>query len=312
MELDYIIILCGCFDDNYTPLSRAEFWKLYHKYGDSVIGIVESDEERVRTLLERSGSIAFAIEKLGEMGIKIITFLDNEFPERLFTKLKDLCPPLLYICGDTNLLRQKYAGYVGSRTIGVNDISWTQMMVEKNIHDKFGIVSGGSKGIDVISINYALENGGFAIAFLPDNIKTWIKDKYYRDYIMKGRLLICSHVSPFALKTRTSFVSSAMERNKYIYVQSYATAVVKSDYNKGGTWAGATEAIKHKWVDVVVWDNKKYEGNQRLIDLGGIPLSDGGERIVNEKPIKVAHEEVSETQMTIFDVLENNETNNKN
>ena len=67
MGLDYIIILCGCFDDNYTPLSRAEFWKLYHKYGDSVSGIVESDEERVKTLLERSGSIAFAIEKLEEM-----------------------------------------------------------------------------------------------------------------------------------------------------------------------------------------------------------------------------------------------------
>ena len=180
------------------------------------------------------------------------------------------------------------------------------MMVEKNIHDKFGIVSGGSKGIDVISINYALENGGFAIAFLPDNIKTWIKDKYYRDYIMKGRLLICSHVSPFALKTRTSFVSSAMERNKYIYVQSYATAVVKSDYNKGGTWAGATEAIKHRWVDVVVWDNKKYEGNQRLIELGGIPLSDDGERIKMEKPIKVVNEQVSEIQMTFFDVLEKN------
>ena len=71
-----------------------------------------------------------------------------------------------------------------------------------------------------------------------------------------------------------------MERNKFIYAQSAATAVVRSDYKKGGTWAGATEALRHKWSSVFVWDNDKYEGNRELIKLGGIPLSDDGKRLL--------------------------------
>lgn len=39
MGIDYVTILCGSFNDGHKPLSRAEFWSLYHKYGDSVRGI---------------------------------------------------------------------------------------------------------------------------------------------------------------------------------------------------------------------------------------------------------------------------------
>ena len=304
MDSDYIIILCGHFNDNYVPLTRSEFWKLYHQCGDSVKGIVESEDEKVKKLLDRSGSVAFGIETLKEMGIRIRTFLDEEFPERLYSKLKDFCPPLLYMCGESNLLKQKYVGYVGSRNINESDVTWTQKMVQKNLYDNFGIVSGGAKGIDSISITYSLNNGGFVIAFLPDNMKNWIQDKFYRDFVMNGRLLLCSHVSPFAPKTKNSFVSAAMERNKLIYAQSNATVVVKSDYNKGGTWAGATEALRHKWVPVFVWDNKKYEGNKSLIEKGGIPLSDDGEKGIATIKKETKDCSSEQKQMTIFDLTD--------
>jgi len=306
MDSKYITILCGCFNDNYSPLTRAEFWKLYHERGDSVKGIVESGDERVERLLERSGAVTFALEKMNEMGIRIRTFLDEDFPRKLISVLKDFCPPLLYLCGDSGYNNHKYAGYVGSRNIEVDDIDWTQMMVSQNIRDGFGIVSGGAKGIDSVSIKHALTNGGYVMAYLPDNIKTMIQDNYYRKYIEEGRLILCSPVSPFAPKTKTSFVAAAMERNKLIYAQSAATAVVRSDYNKGGTWAGAVEAIKHMWTPVFVWDNKNYEGNQRLIEMGGIPISTEGKRIdrAPEEAAKKASES-DEKQYNIFDYMNN-------
>lgn len=308
MESDYIKILCGVFKDDHVPLSRAEFWKLYHKYNDSLRDLAESGEEKVERLLERSAAISFAEETLKEMGIRICTFLDEDFPEKLYQRLGDFCPPLLYACGKEELLYGRYAGYVGSRAIEEEDASWTKRMVEKNLQEGYGIVSGGAKGIDSISINHCLENGGNAAAFLPDSLKAWIRDQYYREQVIDGRLLLMSHVSPFAKKTRNSFVAAAMERNKLIYAMSAATAVVRSDIKRGGTWAGATEALRHKWAPVFVWDNKKYEGNQQLIKLGGIPLSDEGKKVGEnpreEKPEEGGSGPSEAVQMNLFDYLD--------
>lgn len=66
----------------------------------------------------------------------------------------------------------------------------------------------------------------------------------------------------------------AMQRNKYIYVQSEATVVVKSDYNKGGTWGGASEALKKDYCPVLCRDHRKYPGNSGLIRLGAVPIDD--------------------------------------
>lgn len=301
-ESEYIVCLCGDFNDGYKPLTRTEFWKLYHSYGDSIQGIIESGVGRVTELLKRLGAMAFSLDTINQMGIHIYTFLDEEFPTGMLVKLKDFCPPVLYICGDNSLLENKYAGYVGSRNITEADINWTKMMVEKNISDGFGIVSGGAKGVDSVSIITALNLGGNVIAYLPNNLKTFIKDKTYRKMISEGRLLACSHFSPLAPKTRNSFVSAAMERNKLIYVQSKATAVVRSDAEKGGTWAGATEALRHRWAPVFVWNNPEYEGNQRLIKMGGIPLSNEGRKETNGTEIRSSKDDVEFKQMTIWDI----------
>ncbi len=272
----YIIILCGDFNDNYKPLSRAAFWKLYHKYNDSVERLVESDEEVVKELMKRSGSIAFAIDEITKMGINICTFLDEEFPHRVHDVLKDFCSPMFYTCGNNEINKNRCVGYVGSRNINGDDEKWTQNRVAKNINDGFSVVTGGARGIDTVALNSCIENGGQAILFVPDNITAKIRESFIRKNIIDNKILVYSHVSPLAVKTRNTFVSSAMERNKYIYAMSKATVVVRSDERKGGTWSGATETLKHKWSVVYVRDNKEYSGNQSLIKLGAIPLDDDG------------------------------------
>lgn len=270
--------LCGVFDDSYRPLSRSEFWKLYHDHSDSVSEMISSDDDRVGKLMERSGAMAFSEEKLWEMGIKVVTFLDDEFPHRLLSVLKDFCPPVLYMSGNSGLLSNKFSGYVGSRNIDEGDIRWTENAVAQTVGKGFGVVSGGAKGIDSVSMNCALSHGGIVLAFLPDNLSAKIREREYRENIADDRMLVYSHISPLAPKTRNSFVAAAMERNKYIYAQSNGTAVVRSDLNKGGTWAGAKETLGHNWAPVFAWDNKNYPGNQKLIQMGALPLSDDGRR----------------------------------
>jgi len=288
----YLTILCGEFNDGYSPLTRAKFWKLFHKCSDSIDNIIESEDQEVQTLIKRSGAVSFKVKEMEKMGIKITTIFDDDFPFNLFQKLGDKCPPLFYYCGDPTLNKRKYVGYVGSRSTTDIDQSWIEKMIDKNLLCQFGVVSGGAKGVDSISATYAIDNGGFAIEFLADGLEKKIKDRAVLKQLLDGKLLLYSAVSPFAKKYRNSFVVAAMDRNKFIYAQSCGTVVVKSDFGKGGTWAGATEALKNKWCKIYVWDKKNYQGNQALIKQGGTGLDDKGEKTIDN----LANSEIDKNQ----------------
>ena len=276
-DAKYIAILCGEFGDGYQPITRALFWKIFHESNDSIENLIASGRHDISALLKRSGSVAFAISKMDGMGIKFTTVLDDDFPPNLHKKLGDKCPPILYYSGDSSINRHRYVGYVGSRNVDDADRAWTEKMVAKNMKNRYGVVSGGAKGIDVISTGYALSLGNYAIEFLAEGLARRVKDPTTLSYILDGKLLLYSATSPFAKGNRNSFVASAMERNKFIYTQSSGTVLVKSGLEEGGTWAGATESLKNNWCTVYVWDQKSYPGNQALIERGGIGLDDNGE-----------------------------------
>ena len=67
----------------------------------------------------------------------------------------------------------------------------------------------------------------------------------------------------------------AMARNRLIYGQSSGTVVIRSDLNKGGTWSGAVECLRHQWCPVFCQNKPDYPGNTALIAKGAIPV-DGG------------------------------------
>ena len=66
-----------------------------------------------------------------------------------------------------------------------------------------------------------------------------------------------------------------MGRNKLIYGASDFAVVVSSELQKGGTWAGATEALTAGWCPLFVRSGKDVgAGNQELIKKGGRAVSD--------------------------------------
>ena len=281
VQANYLIALCGIFRDNYTPLNREEFWQLYHQYNSSLEALVNSGQEHIEKLLARSGAITFAIEDLAHKGIRIVTFLDDNFPAKLREKLGDFCPPLLYACGDHALNQRPSIGYVGARAANAADLAWTKAMVQKNVQTGYGIVTGGAKGVDTAALMACLEASGQCILYIPENLKAKIQDPYLRDHLLAGQLLIYTQSSPFAKTNRHTFTVAALERNRFIYATSNGTVVVHSALGQGGTWAGASDCLKHNWSKVYVWHRPEYPGNQKLIELGGLALSDEGKIVKN-------------------------------
>ena len=83
---------------------------------------------------------------------------------------------------------------------------------------------------------------------------------------MDGRLVLISPYDPAAGFN----VGHAMQRNKLIYALADAALVVSSDFQNGGTWAGAVEQLeKFRFVPVYVRSaGESGKGLEGLVRLG--------------------------------------------
>lgn len=232
--------------------------------------ISEQEAARVIQLLSKAGQLSFELNELKNIGIKIITRADKLYPVILKKRLKEKCPPVIYYCGDINILNNQLIGVVGSRDVDSDGLKFAQRIGQKIVSENYSLISGGAKGVDSIAQDEVLKNNGKVAAFIADSMISKIKKKEIREAITKGNLLLMSEINPKSGFT----VYSAMNRNKYIYGLSKLTVVVSSDYNKGGTWAGAIENLKNSWVPILVRNESDVpKGNLELIKMGANVLN---------------------------------------
>lgn len=263
------------------------------------IGYDEAFLERIKALVERGASVAFELEEYEKRGIHVITFIDKEYPVLLRRELKNKKPPVLFYSGDISLANKVGIGVVGSRNISDDGMQFTINLVEKAVNEKLVIYSGGAKGVDVTAQTVALNSGGAVVAYIADSLTDKIKKKDIAKHVAEGKLLLISDLKP-----DVGFSAGrAMNRNKYIYASAMGTFIVESDYNKGGTWNGATEAIKNKWGNVFVWNNSS-NGNQKLIDFGANAYSVTDENLMAVISKQQEEDEKEKyTQINLMDLL---------
>ena len=222
--------------------------------------------ERINRLVDRGAAVSFELQEYENKGINVVTEINKDYPIMLKRELKKKKPPILFYAGDLMLAKKVGIGVVGSRNVSVDGFEFVNELVQKASREKLVIYSGGAKGVDSTSETVALNAGGAVVSYIADSLVSRIKKPKITTSIASGSMLLLSDQKPDAGFS----AGRAMNRNKYIYASAYGTFVVESDYNKGGTWAGATEAIKNKWGRVFVYENS-LDGNKRLIELGGIP-----------------------------------------
>jgi len=237
----------------------------------SALQKTDDEASRISLLLNRGSAIQENLDRLNELGIWIITRLDEDYPRRFIERLNAAAPVLLYGAGELRLLNRRGLAVVGSRNIDERGFAVTEFVGNACAESKLTVYSGGARGVDKTAMNAAMVAGGNAVGLLADSLEKGVRAADARGRIEEGQLALATSFSPHASFT----IGMAMARNKLIYALSDFALVIASDAEKGGTWAGAEEALKAGWIPVFVLDGPNVpDGNRLLIKRGGIPFPD--------------------------------------
>lgn len=284
-----LLLLCSHIgldkDTDLSPLTLREWNPLARKiqsskfdrpeglFGKSVIEIksqlelTETEAERLVRLLTRDEELDNDISRLASLGIHITTRASVEYPQRYHQRLKDSAPTVLFYAGEPALLGQPGIAVVGSRHL--DQVGQDCAAFIGNACGLSGLVlySGGAKGVDTISMNAALGVRGSVVGILADSLEKAIQPAEVKNALRRGDLCLATPYLPSAGFS----VGAAMGRNRLIYCLADYAIVVASDAKTGGTWAGATEALKAGWIPVFVLEHAAMpEGNRLLLQKGGV------------------------------------------
>jgi DNA processing protein len=258
-------LIAGDVADNVNTLRPSEYVKLTNalaKSNHTPAHLLESnlehlstevraviDDERYRQLLSRGFQLTQAQERWQSRAIWIVGHNDDAYPARFKDRLKDHSPPLIYGCGDAAILETGGLAVVGSRDVDPTLVEFTENVGRLAAQARRTVVSGAARGIDQAAMRGALEAGGKVVGVMADSLERAAAHREHRDLISDSKLVLISPYDPLAGFN----IGHAMQRNKLIYALSDAALVVNSDYEKGGTWAGAVEQLeKYRFVPVYV------------------------------------------------------------
>ncbi|WP_340108462.1 DNA-processing protein DprA [Pikeienuella sp. HZG-20] len=220
------------------------------------------EEDRLQSLLGRGFLLSQVVERWRARAIWVVSRADPEYPKRLIDRLRENAPAVLYGCGEMGLLETGGLAVVGSRHVDDSLIEYTLQIGQLAARAKRTLVSGGARGIDQAAMRGALEAGGKVCGVLADSLEKTAMNRENRNMLLDGQLTLISPYDPSAGFN----VGNAMQRNKLIYAMSDAALVASSDFNKGGTWAGAVEQLD-KLHFVPIYVRSTHDGSIGLDEL---------------------------------------------
>lgn len=289
-DTEVALLLCGRFggekQEVYPPLAPREYgelakWLKAHEFRPSDLladvgrvalsRIQEArlERQRVEFLLGRGTAMALALERWARGGLWVISRGDEAYPQRLKRRLKNAAPPLLYGAGDKALLEMGGLAIIGSRDASESALLYTWKLAARCAKEGLGVVSGGARGVDAVSMQGVTEAGGNCIGVLANDLLKTSVNRQNRIGLQEGRLVL---VSPFYPEAGFN-AGNAMSRNRYIYTLADQAVVIDSALESGGTWAGAVENLKNGWVSLYVRTPGEGAGNAALVAEGALPFT---------------------------------------
>lgn len=261
-SLATILLVSRMHSDGTRPLSASEFWKLRGVVPRPGVLLGEAETElmedhglsgelsaRIVALLDRATAVAFEMERLEHAGIWTVTPFDEHYPKALLDRLDSKAPALIHAAGALEMLDHPGFGVVGSRDVSPEGAVAAQGVAVKAVELGFALVSGGARGVDKLAMNAAFQAGGKVVGVLADSLMRQLDKPDVRRAIYDEQIVMCTPFSPKA----PFKVWNAMGRNKLIYALSEFTLAIAAEAGKGGTWSGATEALRRGFGRVGVW-----------------------------------------------------------
>lgn len=271
-------------DAGVKPLNAKELWHLLDVVGDPAKLVGRSsgdlasefnsnigDTDRVATLLDSGITLAVRLGTLHERGIWTITPFDDDYPSALRERLGSAAPPVLYGAGERSLLALDGIGIVGSRDVTEEGADVARATARGAARRGLTTISGGARGVDQLAMAAAEQAGGSVVGILADSLERAIGSADTRRALLDGTACLATPYRPDAGFS----AGNAMGRNKIVYGLSRVTLVVATAQGKGGTWSGATEALKKRFATVAVWRGEgEGPGNAPLESTGAVAIGD--------------------------------------
>lgn len=200
----------------------------------------------------------------------VISFFDDLYPKKLRQIYQ---PPLiLFVRGNTNLLKRPIATIVGARQA----TNYSQVVIDElmpNLIKKYVIASGLARGVDGMAHESALHHGGKTVAVVGNGINHFYpaQNKFLQQEIVEKGLLISEYLpdtppKPFRFPERNRILAGLSD-----------IVIVTEAREKLGSLITANMAL-HENRDVyavpgpITCDLSK--GPNRLIEVGAIPIVD--------------------------------------
>lgn len=207
------------------------------------------DAKRVTEFAEfrKKFSFTFYFKKLSKLGIKAVTFLDNDFPKRL-SEING-APVVLYYKGALKSLDFCSVAIVGSRKM----TSYGREVTEKFSSELAGfsvtIISGLARGIDTVAHKSCITSGGKTIAVLGCGLDNLYppENKFLADEIVKKGGAI---ISEYPLGAPAVPINFAV-RNRIISGLSDCVLVVEGAKKSGTLLTAGHAADQGKTVFAV-------------------------------------------------------------
>ena len=198
--------------------------------------------------------------------VQILTPEDERYPiERIDPALPLV--PILYAAGNLQLFHERGIAVSGSRSAPAEALRYVQGLARFLAEQGWNVISGHAVGVDETAHASAIAAGGTTTIVAAEGLLSF-RPKARLNLSDSDSFLLVSQFEPAA---RWSGFR-AMERNTTIAALSDAVVVVAAD-TKGGSWAQGNLCLKaNKPLLVPDVPREVAPGNQRLIELGAIPL----------------------------------------
>jgi predicted Rossmann fold nucleotide-binding protein DprA/Smf involved in DNA uptake len=235
-------------------------------------GLDPDTSERVGTLIDDAGPALVDLEAQLSRGMWVLTVCDTGYPERL-RRLGDVAPPVIFGAGEAAILTDGGVGVVGSRDVSPEGAEVATAIGAEAARLGLPVVSGAAKGVDTLAMNAGFTAGGRTVGVVADSLEQRIRRSEMIQALDTERICLVTLQHPSAGFSP----ASAYGRNKAIYGLADLTVVVASSEGEGGTWKGATEALR-LGLPVTVWrGDGEGPGNAALEKAGARPITDPGD-----------------------------------
>lgn len=212
-------------------------------------------------------------ERLHADGVRVVTILDETYPQQLQRVLGRKAPKFLFYKGNLGLADRPNLGFCGSRKASERGLDVCEQLARSAIEAGAGITAGYAAGIDQQAHRTALEALASTIVVLPEGISNFSIRANLRPSWDWSRVLVVSEFLPGAGWS----AARAMQRNRTIIGFSNALVVIEAGESGGTFEAGKSAlALKHPvFAPLYSDDSGLGPGNKILIGRGAKPIFRG-------------------------------------